>query len=133
MHSRQHTRFRLTSHLADKIEEAYSSAGDKFVIADLGCGKGLYHEDIESKLEGLGDREVEIIGFDIEKDRLEENPEADTAVADLVEYGVPLEESSVDFVYSSHLRCQIEDEDLEELKKDVERVLRDGGEQYHLC
>lgn len=127
----QHTEFRVDNTLASRIEDAYRSAGEEFVVADLGCGKGLYHEDIEEKLDGLGDKDVEIIGFDIDRELLEYTDENETALADLTEYDIPLKDSSVDFIYSNHLACQIEDEEFEEIENEAERVLKEGGRQYH--
>lgn len=130
---KEHSQFRLTNSLANELEPAYREAGDTFYMIDLGCGKGLYHEDIRETLSGLGDKNVEILGFDINREALEHTGENDTAQADITEYGIPLQDSSADFVYSNHLRCQISQEELEAIKEDAERVLKDSGRQYHRC
>lgn len=131
--SKQHTDFRLTSSLADEIQAAYREAGETFYVLDLGCGKGLYQEDMKETLSELGDKDVDIIGFDINREALEYSGDTETAQADLVETGIPAGDSSVDFVYSNHLRCQIDEEKLERIEEDAERALRDTGRQYHRC
>lgn len=133
MECNYHTDFHLTQALASEIESAYQSADDTFVIADLGCGKGLYHEDIKDTLDGLGDKQVEVIGFDINREPLEYTDQNDTAQADLVEAEIPLTDSSVDFIYSHHLRCQLDKEELENIQKEAERALTEDGRQYHVC
>lgn len=130
---RYHREFHLNQGVANPLEDAYKSGESTFVIADLGCGKGLYHEDMKQKLDGLGERDIEIIGFDINEEALEHTYENDTAQADLKKYIIPLQNNSVDFVYSNHLRCKLDKEDLEEIEKDAERVLKDEGKQIHRC
>jgi ubiquinone/menaquinone biosynthesis C-methylase UbiE len=131
---KHHTEFQLDQTAANKIEEAYNlTEGEDFTVADLGCGKALYHEDMKKKLSGLIEGEINIVGFDLNREPLEYTDDNNTAQADLVENDIPIQENSADFVYSSHLRCQISKSELEEIKNDADRVLKEGGTQLHRC
>jgi len=88
---------------------------------------------MKEKLSELGDKEVEVLGFDINQEAREYSKDNNTALTDLKEYGIPLQDSSVDFVYSNHLRCQIEEYELEEIRKEADRVLRNNNHQFHIC
>ncbi len=127
--------YELPNKILSKIDEAYEdSAEGTFVILDLGCGRGDYHEEMIEFSESLGERDVELIGIDYIKSYLKTNDVAETVLTDLRE-AFTIKDDSVDFIYSNFLKYNIiskgHDEDWENLKREADRALKNEGLQYH--
>lgn len=131
--------FGIRSGHADDIEAAYRSSDGVFRVLDLGCGRGRYHEDMRESLENIGDRDIEIIGLDNNPAALGEGTQAqDYLTADAAPIPndgnakyLPFQDESFDLVYSSHLLCQLEEAEVEAVRRRAERVLKDAGTQVH--
>lgn len=127
--------FHLGAGKANQIASAYRNSGEVFRILDLGCGPGNYHEDMKRKLKQIGPgKEIEIIGVDNNYDALERAGQGNYILHDVTsEYDLPVEEDSIDLVYSRHLSCQLTHEETQEIIEKAEKVLEDSGVQFHEC
>lgn len=127
--------FYLGAGKVNQIESAYRNSGEVFRILDLGCGPGNYHEDMKKKLNQIGsDKEIEIIGIDINYDALERTGQGNYILHDVTsDYDLPVDEDSIDLVYSRHLNCQLTPEETQEIIEKAEKVLGDSGVQFHEC
>lgn len=140
MPQHQKRRFSIGSGKANEIAEAYRAADEVFKVLDLGCGKGRYHEDMKDTLSQIGDKEVEIIGLDYNPEALLSGYQAEEYIVsdaapdasdDTRSNYLPFKDESFDMVYSSHLFCQLDESELENVRDRAERALKDSGVQFH--
>lgn len=89
----------------------------KRIILDLGCGCGNF-------LKHIGDRGI---GLDWNAESLREAEKVCTKVVYADVRNIPLDSSSVDGVYCSHLIEHFSPEDVHKILMEIDRVLMSGG------
>ncbi len=105
---------------ASKIKE---SGGSK--VLDLGCGSGVHSRHLVNA--GL-----DVVGLDLSPKMIEKAktrvPEADFIVGDIGE--IPFEDLAFDGVYARASLLHISKEDLDEVLKNIHKILKENGVLY---